>query len=91
MNSFDLRETLIPFSMLRVVNHFTQMEVGGEMEIIGDDAEIYHDIKSILPASDYEFVSEEFEIPRHGEFRIILKKVKMTTTNHKGGRLCLKT
>jgi len=90
MKSFDLRETLIPFSMLQVVNHFAKMKIGDEMEIIGDDAEIYQDIKSILPVSVYEFVSEEFEIPRHGEFRIILRKIKMTTPKHKGEPLCLK-
>jgi TusA-related sulfurtransferase len=75
MNSFDLRKTLIPFSMLEVVNHFAKMAVGDEMEIIGDDAEVYRDLTNILPASYYEFVSEDYEIPRHdGEFRIKLRK-----------------
>jgi TusA-related sulfurtransferase len=76
MNSFDLRDTLLPFSMLRVANHFAKMEIGGEMEIIGDDVEAYQDMRNIFSASNYELVSEEFETPHPGEFRIVLRKLK---------------
>jgi TusA-related sulfurtransferase len=60
--------------MLAVVNHFAKMEIGEELEIIGDDPDICRDLANILPVSEYEVVSEEFEIPRAGEFRIKLKK-----------------
>jgi TusA-related sulfurtransferase len=89
MRSFDLRNTLGPFSILEVVNHFTRMELDEEMEIICDDAEIYKDIKSILPASTYRFVSEESEMPDEGDFRVKLRKIK-STLKPKGGRSCLK-
>jgi TusA-related sulfurtransferase len=89
MNSFDLRETL-PFSMLQMVNHFGAMKIGDEMEIIGDNAETYQDIKKILPASDYAVVSEEFETSGSGTFRIVLKKINTTKPSHKGGLSCLK-
>lgn len=87
MNSFDLRESL-PFSMLQMVNHFGAMKIGDEMEIIGDNAETYQDIRKILPASDYAVVSEEFETS--GTFRIVLKKINTTKPSHKGGLSCLK-
>ena len=78
MHSFDLRETLTPFSVLQVTNHFAAMETGEEMEIIGNDIEIYQDLKIILPASDYELISKEFKTPGKGDFRVTLKKVKIT-------------
>lgn len=90
MRPFDLRNTLGPFSILQVVNHFTRMEAGEEMEIICNDADIYQDIKSILPASTYRFVPEESHIPLHGEFRFRLRKTK-STLKPKGERLCQKT
>jgi len=83
MHSFDLRKTLIPFSVLQVTNHFSDMEVLEEMEIIGDNIEIYRDIKSILPASDYELIFEEFKELPTGEFRIILRKINTTSPNRK--------
>jgi TusA-related sulfurtransferase len=89
MRLFDLRNTLGAFSILQVVNHFTRMEVGEEMEIICNDAEIYQDIKSILPASTYRVAPEECQTALHEEFRFKLRKIK-STFKRKGEQLCRK-
>ena len=74
MESFDLRDTLAPFSMLQVVNHLPRMEAGDELEILGDDEETRTDLKTILPAAGCELVSEEEDSPSRGQFRIIFRK-----------------
>ena len=49
MGSFDLRDTIIPFSLLQITNHFRQMDPGEVLEVIGDDESIAADLKSLLP------------------------------------------
>ncbi len=60
--------------MLEVVNRFAKMDAGDEMEIIGDEIDVYEDLKIILPAADYELISEAFEPPWEGRFRIVIRK-----------------
>lgn len=83
MNSFDLRDTLIPFSMLQVVNHFARMNVGDSMEIIGNDMEMYQEVTAILPAENYQVVSRDVETVPDEVFRIVLRKTDMKTIKHK--------
>jgi TusA-related sulfurtransferase len=52
MESFDLRGTIIPFSLLQITNRFQQMEVGEEIDVFGNDAGIARDLTIILPASE---------------------------------------
>lgn len=54
MDSFDLRETIVPFSLLQITNHFRQMSSGDVIEIIVRDATIVSNLKCILPESEYE-------------------------------------
>ena len=56
MVTFDLRETIIPFSLLQICNYFKQMKVGDVIEILSPDAGIEKDLKCILPDSDCETV-----------------------------------
>ena len=63
MYSFDLRLSLIPFSLLRITNTFRQMKPGEAMEIVSGasdiDAATMEDIKRILPRSGYDIISNE--------------------------------
>jgi len=62
MIRFDLREKLIPFSLLQISNNFREMQPGDEMEILAGDcpiqAAIFKDVMRILPKSDYELLSQ---------------------------------
>ena len=63
MVSFDLRETLIPFSLLQISNLFREMEPGEELEILaGTDptgVSILKDVLLILPKAQYDLISRE--------------------------------
>jgi TusA-related sulfurtransferase len=59
MDSFDLRQAIIPFSLLEITNHFKRMESGDVMEIIGSDADITTIVNRILPLSQCEILRNE--------------------------------
>lgn len=86
MDVFDLRETLIPFSLLQVTNAFKALAPGEVMEIVAGDVGIAADLERILPADQYQIVFNE-PVDDHGpSIRLRLKK-----TNHQrrnGGTSC---
>lgn len=73
---FDLRESIIPFALLQICNHFKRMQPGEMIEIIARDAGIADDIERILPAPVRETLIREQPCVEAGtEFRIQLKKL----------------
>lgn len=91
MQSFDLRDTIIPFSLLQIAHHFQQMKVGDEVEIFGNDPGIAQDLQSILPAPEATLrtiATAQDERPR---FRWRLKKEMSSTKSNKGGASCQKS
>jgi TusA-related sulfurtransferase len=80
----DFRETLIPFSLLQIVNVFGALQPGDEMEILGGvgtgDEAIFNDIRRILPKAEYELVSQEEETGDNPVKRIRLRKKQPETT-----------
>jgi TusA-related sulfurtransferase len=74
MESFDLRDTIIPFSLLQIANYFQQMKSGEEIEVIGNDPGIESDIKKILPSSEYRVVAVDKQQDNSRNFRLRLKK-----------------
>jgi TusA-related sulfurtransferase len=89
MGLFDLRDTITPFSLLQVTNHFKQMDAGEILEIVGNDESIATDLKRLLPALEYEFMGIENLGNDSADFRLQLRKVK-TSPPAKGGKSCLK-
>ena len=75
MYSFDLRGTIIPFSLLQITNLFKEMKPGELMEIVGDDASIAKDLKRILPESACEFSFNENCNGDEPVFKVQLKKI----------------
>lgn len=63
MATFDLRRTLIPFSLLQITNAFNAMQSGEEMEVLSGvnqtEAAIFKDLMRILPRSGYDLISKE--------------------------------
>jgi TusA-related sulfurtransferase len=76
METFDLRETIISFSLLQLTNHFRKMNPGDIVEIICSGQSILEDLKSLLPERSYEVIRTENVIADHSDFRIELKKIK---------------
>lgn len=95
MYSFDLRLSLIPFSLLRITNTFRQMKPGEEMEILAGASDIdvatMEDIKRILPQSGYDTISDDTLDDDGPTIRIRLRKKETLTTHQKKGEpSCLK-
>jgi TusA-related sulfurtransferase len=92
MESFDLRDTIVPFSLLQIANHFQRMKVGEEIEVIGNDPGIQSDIKKILPSSESRVVAVDPQQDNRRVFRLRLKKeVSSNARSKKGGASCLKS
>lgn len=49
MMSLDIRNELIPFSLLKISNAFKRMKPGDVMEVIANDAGIANDLQRLLP------------------------------------------
>jgi TusA-related sulfurtransferase len=91
MESFDLRDTIIPFYLLQIANYFQQMKVGEEIEILANDAGVARDLKSILPASEVTIHAVAARKDDSPKFRWRLKKKVPLPSDKKGGASCLKS
>lgn len=91
MQSFDLRDTIIPFSLLQIAHHFQQMKIGEEIEIFGNDPGIARDLQSILPAPEATLRTIETSQDERPRFRWRLRKEMPITTSNKGGASCQKS
>ena len=76
MHTIDLRETIIPFSLLQITHRFKRMQAGDAIEIIGIDENVITDLKNLLPASNCELIMAEAMSTRSPYFRLWLKKTK---------------
>ena len=85
MKHIDLRNTIVPFSFLKVSNAFKELDVGETLEILWDNSEPVKDLIRILPGARAEWkvkiAVEEFGLQNAG-FRIYL-------TKKQGERRCL--
>lgn len=59
MMVFDLREALIPFTLLNIINAFHKMALGDTMDIVAEDDSVTADIQRILPPAAYDIVSAQ--------------------------------
>jgi hypothetical protein len=96
MVTFDLREKLIPFSLLQITNVFRGMQPGEEIEIIAGtcpvEAAIFSDVLRILPRNSYDFISQEQGAATPPVTRMKLrKKAVQPTQSNKGGATCPQT
>ena len=78
MATFDLRRTLIPFSLLKITNAFNAMQPGEEMEVLSGTSQtesaIFKDLMRILPESAYELVSKRVIAGEEPAIQLKLKK-----------------
>lgn len=74
MESFDLRDTIVPISLLKISNHFRKMNPGEILEVICSDPDLVEDLNCLLHEPDDAFVQLEKIDAAAPEFRITLKK-----------------
>jgi len=93
MVKIDLREKLIPFSLLEITNVFRKMQPGEEMEILASgspvEVAIFQDVLRILPRDEYDLISQQGVSKEESVTRLRIRK-KQSTTNHqpKGESSC---
>jgi TusA-related sulfurtransferase len=85
MITFDLRQTLIPFSLLQIANAFRTMQPGDMMEITTDrnaaGADSIEDIMRILPPGAYDLVSKQNLAEEPPATRLRLRKRSISSTH----------
>ncbi len=79
MQTFDLRETIISFSLLQLTNHFKKMNPGDTVEIFCSDDNITDDLRCLLPERRYEFITIENVNEGSSDLRIELQKIKASS------------
>jgi TusA-related sulfurtransferase len=77
MDTFDFRNTIVPFSLLDLRQHFKEMRPGDSLEVLWSDPSAADDLLRVLPAACLKIVSTG-EIPEpSGGVRIELIKIRM--------------
>lgn len=76
MDPIDLRETIIPFSLLEIINQFKKMRRGDTMEILGIERDIIPDLKRILPAGAYRLSNADIMNADSLYFRLWITKTQ---------------
>jgi TusA-related sulfurtransferase len=80
MELFDLRNALIPFSLLDIRQCVKEMRPGDKLVVLWSDPAAAEDLLRVLPAACVEIVSTG-EIPDpSGGFRVELIKTRMAPT-----------
>ncbi len=74
MKRFDMRDAIIPFSLLQATNYFQKMQSGDIMEIICNDKEPIADLQSILPAGRFHASVSLHRCDGQTGYRLVLQK-----------------
>jgi len=87
---FDLRNAIVPFSLLDIRQRFKQMRPGDSLVVLWGDTAAADDLMRVLPAACLEIVSKDEVHEPSGGFRMELIKTRMEPTPTIGGILCHK-
>jgi TusA-related sulfurtransferase len=78
MDTFDFRNTIVPFSLLDLRRHFKEMRPGDSLEVLWSDPSAADDLLRVLPAACLEIVStDEILELSGGGIRMELIKTRM--------------
>ena len=72
--SLDIRNAIIPFSLLEISHLFKKLKAGEIIEIIAQNQKIRTDIEHILSKFDYEISQHDVFIDNTSSLQILLKK-----------------
>ena len=76
MHRFDLRHTIIPFSLLRIMNIFKEMMPDESIEVEWSEPQASEDLLKVLPKDAYDVLRIETIEGDEGGYRMRLKKTK---------------
>ena len=76
MARFDLRGSVLPFSMLQISNHFKEMKPGEILEVVWSDPGAPDDLLRVLPVSAYEILATKEIQDNESQFLMRLKKTR---------------
>jgi len=71
----DVRNHLLPFSLLQICRAAKRMGAGEALEILGCNPELVRDLYRIFPAPDYEVLPKEVVWKTGEDFRMEIRKV----------------
>jgi TusA-related sulfurtransferase len=77
METFDFRNTIVPFSLLDLRQYFKGMRPGDSLEVLWSDPSAADDLLRVLPAACIEIVSKGEILESSGGFRMELIKTRM--------------
>jgi TusA-related sulfurtransferase len=89
-NVFDLRNAIIPFSLLDIRRRFRGMRLGDSLVVLWSDPSAAEDMLRVLPAACFEIVCKTEIAEPPGGFRMELTKTRMEPAPTLGGILCHK-
>jgi TusA-related sulfurtransferase len=72
--SLDIRDTILPFSLLEISCLFQKMKVGSVIEILTNSQNVLSDLKLILHQYDYNISQRNVMIDNQPSIQIFLKK-----------------
>jgi TusA-related sulfurtransferase len=81
MYTIDLSETIIPFSLLHIINQFKRVKSGETVEIVGVDKDIIPDLTNVLPAFQFKLIETEAMNAERSNFRLRFKKTENLNPN----------
>ncbi|RPJ74549.1 MAG: hypothetical protein EHM15_05150 [Desulfobacteraceae bacterium] len=74
---FDLRDAIVPFSLLDIRRRFKQMRPGDCLVVLWNDPSAAEDLLRVLPAASFEVVSEGEISGQPAGFRLELVKTRV--------------
>lgn len=87
MIRFDLRQSIVPFSLLQINSVFKEMAPGGVIEVLWNDPVTISELFRILPAFSYRIRGQapvEGETQGVGEgYRLEVEKIEPLRTERK--------
>jgi len=83
-HKLDLRGTIVPFSLLKVIQALKQMDPGETLEVCWSDPDTPADLFKVLPDSTYEMIGLAELADPQPSYRLTLVKKKSDTINQGG-------
>jgi hypothetical protein len=74
MHTFDLRGTIISFSLLEISHRFKLMKEKDIVEVLWEDPDTRSALFKILPAASYDIIRDEKIEGSNAGFRVRLQK-----------------
>jgi TusA-related sulfurtransferase len=80
-HTLDLRNAIVPFSLLKVIQALKMMDPGETLEVFWSDPNTPADLFKVLPDSAYALISLKEIGPGEPSYRITLAKKQPEKTN----------